>query len=145
MHLKTAIHFTWVNLQVRKHIHLHKYVKITSLMVRFGSAFTLSRSERVESTSGGPTSRPSSLPDDFWLYVTLPRYKMADRTENILQGTQQTTQNVSDTSFPSSTSLKTSVVTVWLTVSWWSAGSRPSPSPAAVARSRAEDRPHLLS
>lgn len=65
--------------------------------------------------------------------------------------TRNTTNNpnVSDPSFPPqniiTTTLKTFVLTVWLTVSWWPAGNRPSPSPAAVARSRAGDRPHLLS
>lgn len=46
---------------------------------------TFNSSESLAKTSGGPTSKPSSRPFDLVLYVTLPRYKMAERTEKILQ------------------------------------------------------------
>lgn len=49
---------------------------------RGGSTFR--SCDRVSRTSGGPTSRPSSRPVALFLYVTLPRYRMAERTEKIL-------------------------------------------------------------
>lgn len=100
-------------------------------MESFKKTFTFSRSESVESTSGGPTSSPSSLPDDFWLYVTLPRYKMADRTENILQRTQQQTKPLRYES------AKTRVRMVWQeTHCLLVAGRKPTISIACCSRSK---------
>lgn len=50
---------------------------------RTGSS-TFRSCDSVSSTSGGPTSRPSSRPVALFLYVTLPRYRMAESTEKIL-------------------------------------------------------------